>query len=32
LQLDEKLLKGTDVIEWQDGKMKELRAYLDVTK
>lgn len=32
LQIDEKILTGTDIIEWQDGKMKELRAYLDVPK
>jgi ketosteroid isomerase-like protein len=30
LQLDDKTLTGVDVIEWQDGKMTELRAYLDV--
>lgn len=32
LRLDEKTLTGTDIIEWQDDKMKELRAYLDVPK
>ena len=32
LQLDEKTLTGTDIIEWKDGRMKELRAYLDLPK
>lgn len=32
LQLDEETLTGTDIIEWQDDKMKELRAYLDIPK
>lgn len=30
LQLDDTVLTGTDIIEWQDNKMKELRAYLDI--
>jgi ketosteroid isomerase-like protein len=30
LDVDGKRLTGVDVIEWQDGKMVELRAYLDV--
>ena len=30
LTLDDKVLTGIDLIEWQDGKMKEMRAYLDV--
>jgi ketosteroid isomerase-like protein len=30
LELDGKTLTGVDVIEWRDGKMAELRAYLDV--
>ncbi len=30
LTLDGKVLTGVDVIEWRDGKMHELRAYLDV--
>jgi ketosteroid isomerase-like protein len=32
LKLDDTILTGTDIIEWQDGKMKELRAYLDIPK
>lgn len=32
LKLDETVLTGTDIIEWQDNKMKELRAYLDISK
>lgn len=32
LKLDETVLTGTDIIEWQDNKMKELRAYLDIPK
>ena len=32
LKLDDTTLTGTDIIEWQDGKMKELRAYLDIPK
>jgi ketosteroid isomerase-like protein len=30
LTIDGKVLTGIDLIEWKDGKMKELRAYLDV--
>lgn len=30
LTIDGKVLTGMDLIEWQDGKMRELRAYLDV--
>ncbi len=30
LEADGKTLTGVDVIEWQDGKMQEMRAYLDV--
>ncbi|NBK99744.1 MAG: nuclear transport factor 2 family protein [Erysipelotrichia bacterium] len=32
LKLDDTILTGTDIIEWQDGKIKELRAYLDIPK
>lgn len=33
LQLDTATLTGTDIIEWNEiGKMKELRAYLDIPK
>jgi ketosteroid isomerase-like protein len=33
LKLDETLLTGTDIIEWNsDNKMSELRAYLDIPK
>ena len=33
LQLDETILTGTDIIEWNDnGTMSELRAYLDIPK
>ena len=32
LKLDDNVLTGTDIIEWQDNKMKELRAYLDIPK
>lgn len=32
LQLDNVILTGTDIIEWKDNKMKELRAYLDIPK
>ncbi len=28
LKLDDKVLKGTDIIEWNKGVIKELRAYL----
>ena len=30
LTIDGKILTGVDVIEWRDGKMQEMRAYLDV--
>ncbi len=30
LTVDGKVLTGMDLIEWRDGKMRELRAYLDV--
>jgi ketosteroid isomerase-like protein len=32
LKLDSTILTGTDIIEWEDNKMKELRAYLDIPK
>lgn len=32
LKLDHTILTGTDIIEWEDNKMKELRAYLDIPK
>lgn len=33
LQLDETILKGTDIIEWNEhNQMTELRAYLDIPK
>jgi len=32
LKLDDITLTGTDIIEWEDNKMKELRAYLDIPK
>jgi ketosteroid isomerase-like protein len=32
LKLDDTVLMGTDIIEWEDNKMKELRAYLDIPK
>lgn len=32
LQLDDVLLTGTDIIEWRQGQMAELRAYLDIPK
>ena len=32
LILDETTLTGSDIIEWEDNKMKELRAYLDIPK
>lgn len=32
LKLDNTILTGTDIIEWEDNKMKELRAYLDIPK
>jgi ketosteroid isomerase-like protein len=30
LKLDDKVLTGIDLIEWRSGKMREMRAYLDV--
>lgn len=32
LKLDEVELFGVDILHWQDGKIKELRAYLDLPK
>lgn len=32
LKLDDTILTGTDIIEWENNKMKELRAYLDIPK
>jgi limonene-1,2-epoxide hydrolase len=32
LKLDDTVLYGTDIIEWENNKMKELRAYLDIPK
>jgi len=32
LKLDDTILIGTDIIEWENNKMKELRAYLDIPK
>ena len=32
LKLDDTTLTGTDIIEWENNKMKELRAYLDIPK
>ncbi len=32
LKLDDTVLIGTDIIEWENDKMKELRAYLDIPK
>lgn len=32
LELDGMRLEGVDIIEWQDGRMTELRAYLDIPK
>lgn len=32
LKLDDTVLTGTDIIEWQDNTMKELRAYFDIPK
>lgn len=30
LIIDNTILTGTDIIEWENNKMKELRAYLDI--
>ena len=32
LMLGDTRLEGTDIIDWRDGKMAELRAYLDIPK
>ena len=32
LELDSTILEGADIIEWENGKLKELRAYLDMPK
>lgn len=32
LVLDDTRLEGVDIIEWHDGRMRELRAYLDIPK
>ncbi|MBD5164978.1 nuclear transport factor 2 family protein [Helicobacter sp.] len=32
LMLDEMKLEGVDIIEWKEGKIQELRAYLDMPK
>jgi len=32
LKLDDTTLTGTDIVEWENNKMKELRAYLDIPK
>lgn len=32
LKLDDTILIGVDIIEWQENKIKELRAYLDIPK
>lgn len=32
LTLDNTLLKGVDILEWEVDKIKELRAYLDIPK
>lgn len=32
LKLDDTVLTGIDIIEWENNKMKELRAYLDIPK
>ncbi|MDP1836161.1 MAG: nuclear transport factor 2 family protein [Chlamydiales bacterium] len=32
LKLDDTTLTGTDIIEWDNGQMHEMRAYLDVPK
>jgi ketosteroid isomerase-like protein len=32
LDIDSAHLEGVDIIEWRDGKMIELRAYLDIPK
>ena len=32
LKLDDIRLTGTDIMEWENNKLKELRAYLDIPK
>ena len=32
LRLDDTILTGTDIIEWEENKLKEMRAYLDIPK
>lgn len=32
LKLDDVILTGVDIIEWENNKMRELRAYLDIPK
>ncbi len=32
LELGETRLEGVDIIDWRDGKLAELRAYLDIPK
>lgn len=32
LDLDGVHLEGVDIIDWQEGRMRELRAYLDIPK
>ncbi|MGB6329376.1 MAG: nuclear transport factor 2 family protein [Halarcobacter sp.] len=32
LKLDKTILTGTDIIEWEENKLKEMRAYLDIPK
>jgi len=32
LTLDTKRLDGVDILNWRDGKIQELRAYLDIPK
>ena len=32
LKLDNTILTGSDIIEWENERMKELRAYLDIPK
>lgn len=32
LKLDNVMLTGVDIIEWSEGKMQQIRAYLDIPK
>jgi limonene-1,2-epoxide hydrolase len=32
LKIDDTMLQGTDIIEWENDKICELRAYLDIPK